>query len=66
MSSLRELSEQASAMAVQVAREHHAGQTDGMARTSVEKAVQALLDAKRHLIKAHRQLNGDDPISGVA
>lgn len=66
MSSLREFSSQASAMAVRVAEEHHQGQTDAMARICVEKAVEALLEAKRHLIKAHRQLNGDDPISGVA
>jgi|GEM_PF-5504106 len=66
MSSLREYSLRTSAMAVQLASEHHKGQSDPIARACIEKAVEALLEAKRHLAKGHRQLNGDDPISGVA
>lgn len=66
MSSLKELSQGAADLAIQVAKEHHQGQGDPIAKARVELAVEALLKAKRHLAQAHRHLNGDEPMSGVA
>jgi hypothetical protein len=66
MTTLRELSMQASALAVQVAQEHHAGQEDPYVKARVEEAIESLLKAKAALSKAHRHLYGDEPISGVA
>lgn len=66
MVTLRELSNAAGALAVKVAAEHHEGQRDAYAKVMLEKAVEDLLKAKAHLKRAHRQLNGEDPISGVA
>lgn len=66
MTTIREYSAQAGALAVQVAQEHHTGQLDPFAKAKVEEAVEQLLKAKASLAKAHRILYGDDPITGVA
>lgn len=63
---LHEFSKAAADLAIQVSAEHHKGQSDRFVQTQVEFAVEALLQAKRHLSAAHRHIHGEPRITGVA
>lgn len=63
---MHEFSQAIASLAIQVAEEHHKGQPDIFVQTRVEFAVEALLQAKRHLSAAHRHIHGEAPITGVA
>lgn len=63
---LKDYARQIEALALDLSHRWHLGQEDRLVKIATEDVLDHLLRAKARLLKAHKHLNGEDPISGVA